>query len=210
MFSLDEPDLDRRLIGCADGPASFNAEASQAGSRVVSCDPLYAFSAEEVRARIEETSGRMLDETRRNASEFVWNDIKSVEDLGRIRLDAMASFLSDFSAGRAAGRYVCASLPALPFCERIFDIALCSHYLFLYSEHLTEEFHVQAIAEMCRVASEVRVFPLLSLGGRPSVYVEPVCATLESRGLATSIESVPYEFQRGGNKMLRVWHQIGA
>jgi hypothetical protein len=205
MFSLSESDLSLKLIGCADGPASFNAEAAQNGIRVVSCDPLYAFSAERIRARIEETFERMLEETRRNESEFVWDDIRSIEDLGRTRWDAMAVFLSDFSSESAAGRYVSASLPALPFSDRTFDIALCSHYLFLYSGHLTEGFHVQAIAEMCRIASEVRVFPLLSLGSRPSDYVEPVCAELESRGLAISIQRVPYEFQRGGNEMLRVW-----
>ena len=210
MFSLGVGDLSGKLIGCADGPASFNSEAAQAGGRVVSCDPLYALSAEEIRARIDETYEQMLEETRRNASEFVWNDIKSIEDLGRIRLDAMASFLTDFSSGRSAGRYVCAALPTLPFCDRAFDIALCSHYLFLYSDHLTEQLHVQAIAEMCRIASEARIFPLLSLSGRSSVYIAPVCAKLRSRGLATSIEPVRYEFQRGGNKMLRVRQQVGA
>jgi hypothetical protein len=210
MFSLTQRDLSRKLIGCADGPASFNAEATRAGSRVVSCDPLYAFSAENIRARIDETCGQILSETRRNASRFVWNDIKSIEDLERTRLAAMASFLNDFSGPNRFGRYVSASLPTLPFCDRGFDIALCSHYLFLYSDHLSQEFHVQAIGEMCRVASEARVFPLLSLGGTPSAYVDPVCAELKARGLSTSIEPVPYEFQRGGNQMLRVRQQVDA
>jgi hypothetical protein len=204
MFSLSESDLKLKLIGCADGPASFNAEATQVGSSVVSCDPLYACSAEDIRARIDQTYDRILGETRRNESEFLWDNIKSVEDLGRIRWNAMAAFLSDFSSESAAGRYVGASLPALPFSDKAFDIALCSHFLFLYSNHLTEEFHLRAISEMCRVAAEARVFPLLSLDSRPSDYVEPVCAELKSRGFAVSIERVPYEFQRGGNRMLRV------
>jgi hypothetical protein len=204
MFSLSESDLILKILGCADGPASFNAEATQTDTRVVSCDPLFAFSAEEIRARIEETYEPLLEEVRRNASEFVWDDIKSVEDLGHTRWDAMSSFLNDFSSESAAGRYVGASLPALPFADRSFDIALCSHFLFLYSDHLTEEFHVRAIAEMCRVAPEARIFPLLSMSSRPSDYVEPVCAKLRSRGLAVSIERVPYEFQRGGNNLLRV------
>ena len=36
--------------GCADGPASFNAELSGRGGRVVSCDPLYRFDAAQIRA----------------------------------------------------------------------------------------------------------------------------------------------------------------
>lgn len=47
---------------------------------------------------------------------------------------------------------------------RSFDLAVCSHLLFLYSEHLSEDFHVESIKELCRVAGEARIFPLLELG----------------------------------------------
>ena len=97
-----------------------------------------------------------------------------------------------------------AALPALPFADRSFDLALCSHLLFLYSAQLDEAFHAAAALELCRVAAEVRIFPLLALGGRPSPHVEPVAATLRARGYHVSTEAVPYEFQRGGNQMLRV------
>ena len=36
MFSLSEDDLARRILGCGDGPASFNAELSVRGGSVVS------------------------------------------------------------------------------------------------------------------------------------------------------------------------------
>ena len=39
MFRLTEGDLRQRILGCADGPASFNVEASALGVRVVSADP---------------------------------------------------------------------------------------------------------------------------------------------------------------------------
>ena len=45
MFALDEADLGGRILGCGDGPASFNAEMSAQGRAVVSVDPLYAVSA---------------------------------------------------------------------------------------------------------------------------------------------------------------------
>jgi hypothetical protein len=51
MFDLQEPDLEKRILGCADGPASFNAEKRHRGKSVVSVDPLYAFSQEEIRHR---------------------------------------------------------------------------------------------------------------------------------------------------------------
>ena len=44
MFALTDADLTRRILGCGDGPASFNAEATLRGVRVLSIDPIYASS----------------------------------------------------------------------------------------------------------------------------------------------------------------------
>jgi len=49
MFALTEADLDLRIVGCGDGPASFNAEATRRGAAVVSCDPLYRYDVEQIR-----------------------------------------------------------------------------------------------------------------------------------------------------------------
>ena len=204
MFALTEDDLRSSILGCADGPAGFNAEATRRGVRVVSCDPLYSFSAEQIRARIRETREEVIEQTRRNRAEFVWGTIKSIEELGRIRSEAMGEFLEDFERGKAEGRYVEATLPALPFADDAFDLALCSHLLFLYTEQLSESFHRRAVVEMCRVAREVRIFPMLKLGAKPSLHVRPVAESLRRSGLSVSVEVVPYEFQRGGNRMMRV------
>src|SRR4030095_9977570 len=110
----------------------------------------------------------MIDQTRRNAASFVWDSIQSVDELGRVRMAAMQEFLDDFTDGKAEGRYVEAELPALPFADSSFDLAVCSHLLFLYSSQLGEAFHQQAVQELCRVAREVRIFPLLALDGKRS------------------------------------------
>jgi hypothetical protein len=204
MFALTDDDLRRKVLGCGDGPASFNAEATRRGATVISCDPIYQFGADEIRDRIAATYDDILEQTRRDAGAFVWTTINSIEELGRVRMAAMYNFLADYPRGVAERRYIDAALPELPFDDVTFDLALCSHFLFLYSEQLGEDFHFAAIREMCRVATEVRVFPLLALGAVPSPYVEPVVDELSARGFAVSIDVVPYEFQRGGNKMLRI------
>ena len=117
---------------------------------------------------------------------------------------ALRGFLADYDAGRLAGRYVDAALPVLPFADDAFDLALSSHFLFLYSGQFDLDFHVAALREMLRVAAEVRVFPLLQLGGAPSPHVTGVQVTLAATGVRVTVEPVPYEFQRGGNRMLRV------
>lgn len=44
MFGLTAADLERNILGCVDGPASFNAAVARRGGRCVSCDPIYRFS----------------------------------------------------------------------------------------------------------------------------------------------------------------------
>ena len=95
-------------------------------------------------------------------------------------------------------------MPDLPFDDGAFDLALSSHLLFLYSEQFDLGFHVRALEEMLRVAAEVRVFPLLQIGGTPSPHVEGVVNAVGSRDASVTIEPVGYEFQRGGNRMLRL------
>jgi SAM-dependent methyltransferase len=204
MFALTEDDLRGTILGCGDGPASFNAEATRRSVRITSCDPVYQFDVGQLRQRIEETSGEVLAQTLRNADEFVWTSITSVDALKSIRMAAMETFLQDFTRGKLEGRYVDASLPELPFDDDAFDLALSSHFLFLYTTQLGEAFHRVAIREMCRVAREVRIFPVLALGGMRSSLVGPVMDDLGARGFDVVIEQVPYEFQRGGREMLRI------
>jgi hypothetical protein len=204
MFALTDEDLRLRMLGCGDGPASFNAEATRRGTHVISCDPIYRYDTEQLRQRIAVTSGEILEQTRKNAGEFVWTTIASVDELGRVRLAAMNDFLDDYAAGRREGRYINAELPVLPFADASFDLALNSHFLFLYTAQLGEAFHRAAIWEMCRVAREVRIFPLLALGAVPSPLVELLSGELSSQGFVVSIEDVDYEFQRGGNQMMRI------
>lgn len=204
MFNLSEDDLALRILGCGDGPAGFNAELARRGGCVASIDPIYAFSSREIRQRIGETYDKVMAQMRNNRDDYIWSSIGSIDELGRVRTSAMDAFLADYDTGKTEGRYIEGELPSLPFNGKSFDIALASHFLFLYSAHLSAEFHVRALVEMLRVSSEVRVFPLVCLDGKPSRYVGAVVAALGKRGFQSEIVSVPYEFQRGANEMLRI------
>lgn len=48
MFNLSQADLDKKIIGVGDGPASFNAEMKKMGNSIVLIDPLYEFNADEI------------------------------------------------------------------------------------------------------------------------------------------------------------------
>ena len=206
LFALSETDLKGSLLGCGDGPASFNAELAALGKtqRLVSVDPIYAFTGPEIASRVEQTYEKIISQVKRNPGRYVWTYFKDPDALGAARLQAMNLFLSDYEAGQAEARYLVGALPDLPFSDGDFDLCLCSHLLFLYSAQLSLDFHIASMLEMLRVAQEVRVFPLLDLDCRRSAHLEPVMAELRSADFLTEIVDVPYEFQRGAGQMLRV------
>lgn len=204
MFELSEADLQLRILGCGDGPAGFNSELTKRGGDIVSIDPIYAFDAVQIKSRISETYDAVMAQMRENQRDYVWSVISSIEELGRTRMSAMDAFLSDFDTGKHEGRYFAGELPSLPFRTGVFDIALSSHFLFLYSLQLSVDFHLQAIQEMLRVAREVRVFPVLTLDGGPSPHLSPIVEHLANHGFSTEFRRVPYEFQKGGNEMLLI------
>lgn len=205
MFDLSSADLQCRILDVAGGPASFNAQMNQQGYPIVSCDPLYQFTAPEIAQRIQAVYPAIVEGTRANRDQYVWQKIRSPEALGQVRMAAMQRFLEDFRRGKPAGRYLDESLPDLPFATAQFDLALCSHFLFTYSDHLSLEFHLAAIQEMGRVATELRIFPLLNISGEPSPFLTPVVEQLQLQGYSFEIRTVPYEFQKGGNQLLKIW-----
>jgi hypothetical protein len=203
MFSLTNDDLRKKILGCGDGPACFNAELSANGGNVISIDPIYQFSAVQIQSRIEEVYPKIMEQVSRNKEDYVWKSIRDVKELGQVRIEAMRAFLNDYENAQETGRYLNASLPILPFENAEFDLALCSHYLFLYSDHVNQEQHVESMKELCRVAKEVRVYPLLSISNNKiSPHLAPVMEALEEGGIIVSLASVKYEFQKGATEML--------
>jgi hypothetical protein len=204
MFALSAADLQGTMIDCGGGPASFNTEGTALGARIVSVDPLYAYGAKDIARRIDETFDSIMSQARAQAGRFVWGYFADPDALARARLSAMRLFLADYETGRRAGRYVEGALPALPFSDGSFGLALSSHLLFLYSDHLSLGEHLAGARELLRVAGEVRIFPLHNLAGERSPHVAPLCEALRLDGHAVDEIEVGYEFQRGARTMLRL------
>ena len=205
MFDLKPQDLEGRILDCGGGPSSFTAEMTRQGNKAISCDPLYAFSTEEIKNKITETYPRMLALNEVNKDNFVWNRYGSPKQLAEARLRTMDVFLEDYEEGRQQGRYVIGELPSLPFADNSFDLALCSHLLFTYTKQFSEKFHIESILEMARVARQVRVFPILTaFAGEVSPHLPLLRESLVSQGFMVYVHTVGYEFQKGGNQMLMV------
>jgi hypothetical protein len=99
MFALTPGDLLGKILDCAAGPSSFDAELIAEGHEVTSCDSIYSLTAEEIHARILATRDRMVANVRAAREEFVWQEFISPQHLGEVRIAAMQRSLTDFPEG---------------------------------------------------------------------------------------------------------------
>jgi len=209
MFSLTPSDLNLEILDCAGGTANFNAEMTRQGKKVISGDRVYQFTEEQIRAHLPKYH-TFIEGFEASRFNYRWNIFESPSQLAEVRWNATQEFLEDFPSGLQQDRYVTAELPVLPFGNGRFDLALCSHFLFTDPD-LSENFHLEAITQMCRVATEVRVFPLLGgSSGVESEHLDPIVTKLRNRSFHVEIKEVDYEFQIGGNQMLRVSQESSA
>ncbi|MGW6279209.1 class I SAM-dependent methyltransferase [Kribbella sp. NPDC055071] len=198
MFDLKE--LPDSVLDCCAGGASFTAEAAERGVDAIAVDPAYELEQSElvdtVRRSLPATSG-IIDE---HQGSFVWHWYGTPERKDQFRVEAADRFLQDIAA--TPERYIAAGLPDLPFGDGRFELVLCSHLLFTWSDKYDREWHETALRELIRVSNaEVRVFPLVMQGaGEPVPYLHDMLEGLE--GVRYEIRKVPYEFQVGADEML--------
>jgi SAM-dependent methyltransferase len=187
------------VLDCCAGGSSFTAET---GEGAVAVDPVYALGRRELAARVDEAlrdGDRIIDA---QPDRFEWSWYGGRDRRAQLRRAASARFLADLR--RRPGRYVAAALPNLPLATDSFDLVLCSHLLFTWSDRLDEDWHRRALAELVRVARrEVRIFPVVVQGtGLPVAFLGRLRDELSAAGHRSHLRSVPYRFQRGADQML--------
>ena len=202
MFNLSTVDLDRSILGVGDGPASFNAESTPLGNHITSIDPIYELGGAEIQQRFDAVVDDIIDQIRASPNDWVWSYHSSPDTLRQSRIQTIQTFLQDYEGGQQVGRYQTGALPKLPFADQQFELALCSHFLFLYGDHYDEAFHRASVRELLRVSHEVRIFPLLTLTLELSPYMDSIIQSCRDWGYRAAIEPVEYELQKGGNQML--------
>lgn len=207
MFSLTDADRQKSILSVADGPAGFNAQGTQLGYTIKSVDPLYCFNATEIKQRFNSVVDNIITQVENSPGDWVWSYHKSPSDLRNNRETALQWFCGDFDQGKIEGRYDIGKLPRLNYPDASYDLGLCSHFLFLYSDQFDRTFHLNSVREMLRVCREVRIFPLMNLDLQPSPHLEFVIKNLINLDYRCEIKTVVYELQRNGNKMLRITHR---
>ncbi|MBZ0303075.1 MAG: hypothetical protein K8J31_25235, partial [Anaerolineae bacterium] len=138
------------------------------------------------------------------ADMYVWDQFADVAALTVEREKAYTRFVADYRE-QGTRRYVPAAYPATDFADDQFTLALASHFLLMYDEHLTYDFHQATLKELLRVTSrEVRLFPLINLRYQRSPFVARLMQDPTFAHCTFEIVPVDYEFMKGGSEMLRV------
>ncbi|MFJ7906942.1 class I SAM-dependent methyltransferase [Kitasatospora sp. NPDC096204] len=202
MFALTEHDLEQRILDCPAGAASFVAEAGRRGIDAVAVDRQYAEHRAELGLLVERETAFKRELLAKETAGYVWSWYADADDMIRQWTANARAFGADIVA--RPERYVAGSLPALPFADDSFDLALCSHLLFSYGNRLGGEFQREGLLELARVARrEVRVFPLVVYDtGARYEGLGALREELAELGVPSRVERVAYEFQPGADEML--------
>lgn len=202
MFDLTAADLKKHLLDCLPGPNSFNFEVTAKNGSVISVDPLFSLNYDHM---ADLAVDYVLAVNSKKTKTLIWQTEEEINNFAKSRCKNMIKFLADYDQGLQEKRYLPASLPNLPFADHSFDLALCSHALFIQDK--SPSALVADISEACRVATELRIFPLLDAAGAVSANLGPVILMLQSLKFGVEVRQVPYCIQPHGNAMLRVWAQ---
>ena len=199
FFALDPDRLPRRVLDCSAGTSGFVAGARARGSDAVAVDPAYRQGLDELAetARAGAVGGSRWWPTIATGSPSSGTAHRSVSaSCGRTRSRAPRR------PARSPGPLRSGRSP-LPFADGSFDLAVCSHLLFTWANVFDMAWHEAALREMARVATEVRVFPLVHQGsGEPVGFLGALRERLTH--VETGIVTVPYAFQVGADEMLLV------
>lgn len=145
---------------------------------------------------------------------YDFSDYQKMYDLGALDLSKsivhFSTAISDFNVeATKQGIYVIdgntSQLPHLPYITHQFELALCTDFIF-YHSHTGEEIAI-IVKELCRVASEVRIFPLLDSQRKMSAELGSLLLTLQKKNYGVEVREVPFNTLAKGNAMLRVWEQ---
>jgi hypothetical protein len=196
MFHIQDIDHLKkyRILDCPSGASSFAAEAhNKYGINTIGCDPLFDKDPKILEEQGEKDIEYVVERVSLSHNLYKWDYYLSVEGLRNYR-----------KLGTGIRRYIKAELPKLPFDDRSFDLVLSGHFLFTYAHKFEFSFILSSIKELFRVCSkEVRIYPLQKSSFKPYERMSDLLYVIKNQcGIAYDIRPVPFEFQKGSNKML--------
>ncbi|WOO39510.1 hypothetical protein [Rubellicoccus peritrichatus] len=208
FFNFSTSDYsNKQILDVAAGTSSFASEASIFGAKVTAIDPCYALDPTAAHTRAKEDFDMVMASIRGKQDYLVKTTFKSLEELAEMRWGATEKFLVDYKAQYQSGRYLAETLPKLSFEDNTFDLALCGHFLFLFSDRLDYAFHRDSLIELCRVARDVRLYPLVGTDTKEYPQLKELRSELLDQGIESRMIDVDYAVIQGSGTLLQLTHK---
>ncbi|MFD4835849.1 hypothetical protein ACFWPV_39330 [Streptomyces uncialis] len=185
QFALTTDDLlAGPVLDCAGGASDFAATVRSLGGTAVSADPVYSQSPSHLTHRVERDLNRVRQWTATQPDRFPLDESGQWTHAQRWNT-AAGHFLEDFRRDRNenTGHYRAASLPSLPFPDDSFTLAVSGFLLFTYPGHFDLAFHLAAIRELARIATDVRLHPLNDSAQNPCPTLPRLVEHLAEEGV---------------------------
>jgi SAM-dependent methyltransferase len=190
-----------RVLDVGAGLASFTAEGFRLGLDVTAIDPLYRLRPSALELMAQSALTHDQDGANKGMRQLADSEYKC--ERGFLSL---ASFLDDFRAGFAQGRYRAGTLPRLPFANKSFALALDCFHLFQGAASRDFQLAYASCRELCRVAREVRIYPLTLPTGQRYPHLQRLRLALFEKGIEAALETVSHPVERNAEHCLILRH----
>jgi hypothetical protein len=181
LFDLTPEDLSKKIVDFPASLNSFSVELLEKNQQVVACDQVYGDPD-----ALQKLSNTILENPQLSGRASILN-----------------KFDVDFKRGQKENRYVQGGFPHLPFKDHQFDLMLSSFFFFSPESTLESCWH--NLMEMLRVATEVRIYPLL-LDQSATALLGSLMLKLQMESFGVEVRSVTFP-KLPNSAMLRVWAQ---
>lgn len=178
LFNLTPEDLGKKILDFPAGLNSFSAEMLEQHHTAVACDEMYTDPV-----RLKQLGKTISAHENHQAT--------------------LQKFTEDFQPGIQQNRYINGALPTLPFSYHEFDLLLCSFFFFFNGDDLAN--YWDNLIEMLRVATEVRIAPLVSTQNLEQL-LGPLMLKLQAHSFGIEVRSINSS-DLPASAMLRVWSQ---
>ena len=204
MFDLQPEDYEKRILDFPASISSFNAQIHKKSPHVTSADAIYSKTSKEIREYAQTRFQMYQNYLIQHADDLLQKGADSLALIFDMWKTNKERFLADYEKGLEARRYQSVIMPSLPYETHQFDLALCSDYVF--NRYAQNDCRPQdVVLELCRVAQEVRIFPLLTETGKVSEWLGPIMLELQQNNYGIEVREVSFENLKGGNAMMRAW-----
>lgn len=204
MFDLHESELEgRTILDCPAGACSFTAEGSRRGFDIMAADIAYQFGPDELELKgvkdLEHAKVRLQEAQ----GEYIWDYYCTVEGHQKHREEALSQ--SSQHRRQFPEKYMYAEFPKLPFADQSVDLTLSAHFLFMYADRLSKQFHEESLLELMRITrEEIRIFPLVDLSSRRYEALDELIQLAISKGWVAEELKSDYQFQKHADHYLKL------